>query len=59
MADPIVLGEVEAATRQLDLTTFFIVGMSIFFLFFTVAFGVTSLLDERAEGTMARLGSRK
>lgn len=55
MADPIALGELEAATRQLDLTTFFIVGMSIFFLFFTVSFGVTSLLDERRDGTMARL----
>ncbi len=55
--EPIALGEVEAATRQLDLATFFIVGMAIFFLFFTVAFGVTSLLEERTEGTMARLAA--
>jgi ABC-2 type transport system permease protein len=45
----------EAANRQLDLTTFFVAGMSVFFLFFTVQFGVTSLLDEQREGTMSRL----
>jgi len=44
-----------AADRQLDLTTFFVAGMAVFFLFFTVQFGVTSLLDERREGTMSRL----
>lgn len=51
----VVLQGTEAADRQLDLTTFFVAGMAIFFLFFTVQFGVTSLLDERREGTMARL----
>ena len=45
----------EAADRQLDLTTFFVAGMAVFFLFFTVQFGVTSLLDEQREGTMSRL----
>jgi ABC-2 type transport system permease protein len=29
--------------------------MAVFFLFFTVQFGVTSLLEERNDGTMARL----
>lgn len=29
--------------------------MAVFFLFFTVQFGVTSLLEERGEGTLARL----
>jgi len=29
--------------------------MAVFFLFFTVQFGVTSLLEERNEGTLARL----
>jgi ABC-2 type transport system permease protein len=29
--------------------------MAVFFLFFTVQFGVTSLLEERSEGTLARL----
>ncbi|HSJ29746.1 MAG TPA: ABC transporter permease [Acidimicrobiia bacterium] len=52
---PVELTGVEAANRQLDLTTFFVAGMAVFFLFFTVQFGVTSLLEERREGTMARL----
>jgi ABC-2 type transport system permease protein len=29
--------------------------MAVFFLFFTVQFGVTSLLEERSDGTLARL----
>lgn len=52
---PVVVSDIEAADRQLDLTTFFVAGMAIFFLFFTVQFGVTSLLEEQREGTMARL----
>lgn len=49
------LAGIEAANRQLDLTTFFVAGMAVFFLFFTVQFGVTSLLEEQREGTMSRL----
>jgi ABC-2 type transport system permease protein len=52
---PITIGEVDAATRELDLTTFFVAGMSVFFLFFTVQFGVLALLEERSGGTMPRL----
>lgn len=52
---PIALANSDAANRQLDASTFFVAGMAVFFLFFTVSFGVTSLLDERREGTMARL----
>lgn len=44
-----------AATRQLDGKTYFAAGMSIFFMFFTVQYGVIGLLDEEREGTMARL----
>ena len=44
-----------AETRQLDATTFFAAGMAAFFLFFTVQVGVTGLLDEERDGTMARL----
>jgi ABC-2 type transport system permease protein len=44
-----------AETRQLDASTFFAAGMAVFFLFFTVQVGVTGLLDERRDGTMARL----
>ena len=53
--NPIVVGEIEAANRQLDTTTYLIAGMSVFFLFFLVQFGVTGLLEEEAQGTMARL----
>ncbi len=44
-----------AETRQLDATTYFAAGMAAFFLFFTVQIGVTGLLDEERDGTMARL----
>ena len=47
--------DVAAGSRQLDLNTFFAAGMAIFFLFFTVQFGVSSLIEERANGTMPRL----
>jgi ABC-2 type transport system permease protein len=39
----------------LSSTTFFAIGMAVFFVFFTVEFGVRSLLDEREQGTLARL----
>jgi len=45
----------ESASRQLDATTFFAAGMAAFFLFFTVQFGVTGLLEEKQNGTLARL----
>lgn len=41
--------------RELDPTTYYAAGMAVFFLFFSVQFGVTSLLDERRDGTLARL----
>jgi ABC-2 type transport system permease protein len=47
--------DISAETRQLDSTTFFAAGMAVFFLFFTVQYGVIGLLDEEQEGTLARL----
>lgn len=44
-----------AATKQLDAPTFFAAGMAVFFLFFTVQFGVIGLLEEEREGTLSRL----
>jgi ABC-2 type transport system permease protein len=44
-----------AASRTFSSTTFFAIGMAVFFLFFTVEFGVRGLLEERNEGTLARL----
>jgi ABC-2 type transport system permease protein len=42
-------------SELLSSTTFFAIGMAVFFVFFTVEFGVRSLLDEREQGTLSRL----
>ena len=52
---PIRLEDMSTQDKQLDTPTFFAAGMAVFFLFFTVQFGVSSLLEERNHGTMARL----
>lgn len=49
------LGPIEAATRQLDPSTYFVGGLSVFFLFFIAGMSVTSMLDERRDGTLGRL----
>ncbi len=52
---PASIVDVTAATKQLDPVTFYAAGMAVFFVFFTVQFGVTSLLEERHAGTLSRL----
>jgi ABC-2 type transport system permease protein len=42
-------------SRQLDSATYFSAGMAVFFLFFTVQFGVLGILEEEREGTLQRL----
>jgi ABC-2 type transport system permease protein len=54
-ASPLAVRDVSASTKELDTKSFFAAGMAVFFLFFTVQFGVTSLLEERNDGTLARL----
>lgn len=54
-AAAVTVGELAAENRELDATTFFSAGMAVFFLFFTVQFGVSSLLEERFHGTLPRL----
>jgi linearmycin/streptolysin S transport system permease protein len=49
------LTDTSAETKQLDAATYFAAGMAVFFLFFTVQFGVAGLLEEEREGTLARL----
>lgn len=41
--------------RQLDMASYLAAGMAAFFVFFTVQFGVTGLLEERHLGTLPRL----
>jgi ABC-2 type transport system permease protein len=50
-----VFSDVTAETRQLDASTFFAAGMAVFFLLFTVQFGVLGILEEEENGTLARL----
>jgi ABC-2 type transport system permease protein len=52
---PPPVAEDTAGRRELDTTTYFAAGMAVFFLFFTVQFGVTGLLEERRDGTLPRL----
>ena len=52
---PVTVADVSARTKELNQKSFFAAGMAVFFLFFTVQFGVTSLLEERNDGTLARL----
>lgn len=51
----LLLAEQDAADRSLDSTSYFAVGLSTLFLFFTVQGGILSILEERQNGTMARL----
>jgi ABC-2 type transport system permease protein len=46
---------VDAANQVASQSTFFAIGMAVFFLFFAVEFGVRGLLEEREEGTLDRL----
>jgi len=52
---PISLADVSTKNRQLDTGTFYAAGMAVFFLFFTVQFGISSVLEERRDGTLARM----
>ena len=52
---PVTIRDASATTKQLDNTTFYAAGVSVFFLFFTVQFGVNSLVEERYAGTLSRL----
>jgi ABC-2 type transport system permease protein len=54
-APPITLTPVEAGYTGIDLTSYYAAGMMVFFLFFIVQFGILSLMEEREQGTLARL----
>jgi ABC-2 type transport system permease protein len=50
-----VLNQSTTESRLFTSTTFYAVGMAVLFVFFTVQFGVRSLLAERETGTLSRL----
>jgi ABC-2 type transport system permease protein len=52
---PLAVRDVSSSNKQLDQKSFYSAGMAVFFLFFTVQFGVMSLLEERNDGTLSRL----
>lgn len=52
---PVAVSDISASTKELDAKSFYAAGMAVFFLFFTVQFGVTGVLEERSNGTLARL----
>jgi len=49
------VADAEATSKILNGTTFYAAGLAIFFLFFTVQFGVNGMLEERHAGTLPRL----
>ncbi len=53
--DAIVLGFDDAGGGGFDFATYYAVGIAVFFLFFTVQYGVLGLVEERDNGTLARL----
>jgi ABC-2 type transport system permease protein len=52
---PLAVTDVVAEDRQLDPVSYLAAGMAVFFLFFTVQFGVAGMLEERQQGTLPRL----
>lgn len=56
-AAPVTLHDVSTANKQLNAKSFYAAGMAVFFVFFTVGFGVAGLLEERADGTLVRLAA--
>jgi ABC-2 type transport system permease protein len=51
----ITLEPAPVLSRQLSPATYFLSGLGIFFVYFIVGMAVTSLLDERMNGTLSRL----
>lgn len=52
---PISLSYGGTEGRGFDFATFYANGIAVFFMFFTVQFGVLSIITEREQGTMPRL----
>ena len=52
---PVELVPIETEGRGADLSSYYAVSLSVFFLFFSVQFGVLSLIEEREAGTLDRV----
>ncbi len=52
---PLALDTSGRASKELSPGTFYAAAMAVFFLFFTVQFGVIGLIEEKEGGTMVRL----
>ncbi len=52
---PIAVEAVEAEGRGRDMASYYSVSLSVLFLFFTVQFGVLSMMEEREVGTLSRI----
>lgn len=52
---PVSVSDTSTTRKNLDPKTYYAAAMAVFFLFFAVQFGISSLLDERRDGTLARL----
>jgi len=55
LQSPVSVSDTSTTRKNLDPKTYYAAAMAVFFLFFAVQFGVSSLLDERRDGTLARL----
>ncbi|NNE96257.1 MAG: ABC transporter permease [Acidimicrobiales bacterium] len=55
MEAPISLAPNETDGRGRDLASYYSVSLSVLFLFFTVQFGVLSMMEEREVGTLSRM----
>lgn len=54
-APAVEVEDITATTRQLNSSTYFVAGLAVYFMFFIAGLGTTSMLEERREGTLARL----
>lgn len=52
---PYVLEDGEESAAGLELATYYSASLSVFFLFFTVPFALLGVMEERDQGTLARL----
>jgi ABC-2 type transport system permease protein len=55
LQSPVSVSDTSTTRKNLDPKTYYAAAMAVFFLFFAVQFGISSLLDERRDGTLARL----